>query len=104
MRGCCRAAVEASFAVEIAVEGSKISTALYSKRHGGLFHAEALGAAWALPLPSVLDTDFIVFDGTCGDRQQVLALDIVHVVDDSVDALFRSGFKVSALLSSESAK
>jgi len=60
-------------------------------------------ASW-LPLPSVLDADFIVFDGTCGDRQQVLALDIVHVVDDSVDALFRSGFKVSALLSSESAK
>ena len=48
-------------------------------------------------MPSVLDADFIVFDGTCGDRQQVLALDIVHVVDDSVDALFRSGFKVSAI-------
>jgi hypothetical protein len=100
MRGCCRAAVEACFAVEIAVEGSKISTA-NGTGNGG--RTTCLLPPW-LPLPSVLDADFIVFDGTCGDRQQVLALDIVHVVDDSVDALFRSGFKVSALLSSESAK
>ena len=94
MRGCCRAAVEASFAVENAVEGSKIFT--------------ACGFQWrgprTLPLPSVLDAYFIFFDGTCGDRKQVRALDTFHVVDDRVDACLLQDFKVSALLPSEDAK
>ena len=94
MRECCRAAVEASFAVENAVEGSKIFT--------------ACGFQWrgprTLPLPSVLDAYFIFFYGTCGDRKQVRALHIFHVVDDRVDACLLQDFKVSALLPSEDAK
>ena len=31
-----------------------------------------------VPLPSVLDTYFIFFDGSCGDQKQVRALDIFH--------------------------
>ena len=57
-----------------------------------------------LPLPSVLDAYFIFFDGTCGDRKQVRALHIFHVVDDRVDACLLQDFKVSALLPSEDAK
>ena len=57
-----------------------------------------------MPLPSVLDAYFIFFDGTCGDRKQLRALDIFHVVDDRVDACLLQDFKVSALLPSEDAK
>jgi hypothetical protein len=52
----------------------------------------------------VLDAYLISFYGTCGDRWQVLALDIFHVVDDIVNAFLAAGFKVSALLPSEDAK
>ena len=56
-------------------------------------------------MSSVLDAYFIFFDGTCGDRKQVRALDSTfHVVDDSVDACLLQDFKVSALLPSEDAK
>ena len=45
-----------------------------------------------------------LFYGTCGDRKQVRALHIFHVVDDRLDACLLQDFKVSALLPSEDAK
>jgi hypothetical protein len=101
MRECCRAAVEASFAVENAVEVCRefIYFPPVSKDGGFLWRGPR-----TLPLPSVLDAYFIFFYGTCGDRKQVRALHIFHVVDDRLDACLLQDFKVSALLPSEDAK